>query len=75
MAFSLDAGNKEVEWSSGGCEEERVARFRKGMGTEVDGGMMPVIVGRPRQPGTMWKGKGFGFETWGFGMQAVTGGG
>lgn len=51
-AFSLDPCSKEVEWSSGEWREDPRPRFRKGIGTEVDGGMMPVIVGCCPQPGT-----------------------
>ena len=54
-AFSLDSCSKEVEWSSWDWREEARPRFRKGIGTEVDGGMMPVIVGCCRQPGTQRK--------------------
>lgn len=68
-AFSLDSCSSEVEWSSGGCRGE--PRLRKGMGTEVDEGMVPVVAGWPEQPYS-WE-EMFGCETWGlgFGMQAV----
>ncbi len=38
------------------------------MGTEVDEGMVPVVVGCSPQPGREK------YEMWGFGMQAMTGG-
>ena len=48
LAFSLVFCSNEVEWSSGGGRLE--PRFRKGMGTFVDGEMMTVVVGCPTQP-------------------------
>lgn len=49
-AFSLESCSKEVEWSSGEGRKDPRPRFRKGIGTEVDGGMMPVMVGCYPQP-------------------------
>lgn len=42
--------------------------MRKGIGTEVEGGMVPVIAGWPGQPESVEEVRDMG--TWGFGMQA-----